>query len=536
MLRSFRYFGFTTLACLLLFNCAKRGSITGGPKDETPPELLRATPPNKSTNFKKKEIQLTFDELVTIEKPDEQILISPPMKNKPEIKPLGFASKTIKIKLLDTLLPNTTYTINFGNSVVDYNEKNPFSFFQYVFSTGNVLDSLSFRGEVRDAFKQKLQPNTSVFLYEENETSTDSIIYNTLPRYVSSTLDSTTFQFNNLKAGKYRLIALQDKNKNYKFDPKIDQIGFIENTISIPEDSIANLSVFKEIPDFKYVRAKQLSKNHFQVGFSGTLEEPSIAVLGDFPDSLQFKTRLFKHPKKDTLDYWVKPFVAQDSIIFKAINGKEIDTIISRYKDQHKDSLKINVTPQSILKLKEAILISANTPLEKLDEKLISILDKDTLPVAFTVKKNNLENEYRIDFSSYEDSNYRVELLPNAVEDFLGNTLKDTIVFNFRTLENSAYGTLKVTIANKNDANLIVQLVQAKEVKSSKAIGATGQANFLGITPGKYSIKIIEDTNNNGKWDTGNYLNKIQPERIFYFEKQVDIRANWDVKQEVSLP
>ncbi len=534
---SFKYFGFTLSVCFILFNCAKRGSITGGPKDETPPQLLRTSPPNKSTNFSTNEIQLTFDELITIDKPDQQILISPPMKNKPIIKPLGFASKSIKIKLLDTLLPNTTYAINFGKSIVDYNEKNPLSFFQYVFSTGNVLDSLNFKGEVKDAFKQKLEPNTSVFLYEENETSTDSIIYNTLPRYISSTLDSTTFQFSNLKAGKYKLIALQDKNSNYKFDPNIDQVGFYETSISIPQDSVAQLSVFKEVPDFKFTRAKQISKHHFQIGYFGELTEYNIDVLGTFPDSIQFKTKLFKNPEKDTLDYWVKPFFNQDSIVFKATNGQVIDTLVARYKDQYKDSLKIKLQPANTLKIGETVYLSADTPIENLNEKLIQITDKDTLTIAFTIQKEVLKNEFKIDFTAQENNVYDLLILPDAISDFEGNTVKDTIAYTIKTLESSAYGTLKIDITNRvSPSNLIIQLINADKIEDFKILSSSSNtANFKSISPGKYSIRVIEDQNGNNKWDTGNYLKKIQPERIIYFEKPVNIRANWDVSQEVSI-
>jgi len=532
---SFRYFGYTLLSCCFLLNCAKRGSITGGPKDETPPTLLRATPPNKSTNFSTREIKLYFDELITLDKPDQQILISPPMKNKPEIKPLGTASKTVRIKLLDTLIPNTTYTINFGNSIVDYNEKNPFEFFQYVFSTGNELDSLSFKGSVNDAFEQELADNISVFLYEQNENITDSIVYNELPRYISSTQDTTQFQFNYLKEGEYKLIALKDDNKNYKFDPKKDKIGFVEKSISIPEDSIAALTIFKEIPDFKFSRAKQISKNNFQIGYYGEISEPKVEILGSFPDTLTFETLLLKDPVKDTLNYWVKPFFEQDSLVFKVTSGKVIDTLVSRYKDQYRDSLSLN-NKGTTLKLKQPFEISAATPIGKLNENLVTLFDQDTLAVAFTQKWNAFKNEIRINFPKKENTQYAIRFLPNAVEDFLGNKNNDTITYVLNTLENTAYGNLKLSFSNlPNTGQLIVQLLKSNTVEKEVILTSGNTIDFKELDPGDFNVRVITDANANGKWDTGNYLKKIQPEPIFYHEKPITVRANWDVKQDITL-
>ncbi len=523
--------------CLLFISsCAKRQSITGGPKDEKAPELVRATPPNKSTNFTAREIKLTFDELVTLEDPDQQILISPPMKNKPEIKPLGYATKTIKIKILDTLLTNTTYAINFGNSIVDYNEKNPFDFFQYVFSTGNQLDSLSFGGTVNDVLKQNLEDKISVFLYEENETITDSIVYNELPRYISATKDSTNiYQFNYLKEGNYKLIAINDRNNNYKFDSKKEQIAFVDKIISIPQDTTASLKLFNEIQEFRFSRAKQVSKNNFELGYFGEVSEPKIEILGTFPDSLKFNTRLLKQSDKDTLNFWVKPFIEQDSLIFKAASGKITDTIIARYKDQNKDSLKLTNNGTK-LKLQEAFEISANTPLNKLDETLVSIFDADTLPVNFTQKWESFKNQIKIDFPKKENNSYTMKVLPNAFSDFLGNTNQDTITYTLTTLENAAYGNLKLNFSIKNKENaLIVQLQKGDKIEKEIALKGSNSLNFSELSPGDYIVKVIYDLNNNGKWDTGNYLKKLQPEPIFFYEKPVTVRANWDVNKDIVL-
>ena len=302
-----------TLASLVIVvSCAKKGSITGGPKDETPPVFIKAMPPNFSTNFDKNEIRIYFDEYVKLKDPQKQIIVSPPMDPKPTITPLGGASKYIKIKFIDTLLENTTYSINFGESVVDNNEENPNSFFRYVFSTGDSLDSLSIKGTVGDAIQKKADSYITVALYEIDENYSDSLVYKTVPRYITNTLDSLAFSLHNLKEGKFKLIALKDIANNYIYEPKQDKIGFYEEIISLPEDTakVFNLNVFKEILDFKALNPKQVSKNKFIFPYEGEVDSMKIKLLSKAPDT--FETRIFPDKDKDTLHYWFRPFFEAD--------------------------------------------------------------------------------------------------------------------------------------------------------------------------------------------------------------------------------
>jgi len=210
---SYKVYKILLLIALSLFitNCAKRGRPTGGKKDSIPPLLVKATPNHKSINFKATKINIAFDEYIKLKDVNKQLIISPPLKNTPLITPIGTASKFINIKILDTLMENTTYTFNFGNSVVDNNEGNKLEHFKYVVSTGTFIDSLKIEGTISDAFNQKSDENVSVMLYEINEHFTDSIIFKEKPMYVTSTLDSTNFELSNLKAGKYLLVLLNNQ-------------------------------------------------------------------------------------------------------------------------------------------------------------------------------------------------------------------------------------------------------------------------------------------------------------------------------------
>lgn len=524
----FRFF-LVFVSTLLIISCAKRGSIGGGPKDETPPVFVRSTPPNFSTSFSADEIRIYFDELVTIQDA-QQVIVSPPMKIKPEVSPIGYPAKFIKIQFKDTLLAETTYNINFGSSIVDNNEKNAIEFFQFVFSTGKVLDSLTFKGSVKDSFKQELADNIAVYLYELNETYTDSTVFKDYPRYISNTLDSTIFEFKNIKAGKYKLIALQDKASNYTYEPKLDKIGFLSDTISIPQDSIAEISIFKETPEFKYVRAKQVSKNQFSIGYQGVLENPEITLLGVANDSLE--TTFFKEPKKDSLNLWVKPFFAQDSLVILAKSKSVTDTLVSRYKDQYKDSLKLNVDSKT-LRLKEDMVITANTPFGEINKELASFVDQDTLSVNFTQKFDAFKNELNISFEKKEDSKYALKLLPGAITDFIGST-NDTIVFKVSTKPESEYGKLFLKLDQVDGENLIVQLIQNEKVKEEFLLeDGKRDVEFSSLNPGDYTVRIIFDENKNGVRDTGNYLMQLQPEKVYYYPKPITVRANWDVKQDI---
>ena len=168
-------------------SCANRGSPTGGIKDIIPPQILRTIPENYSVNFDAKEIRIYFNEYVKFKDLNKQLIISPPMENTPEITPLGLPQKYVSVKILDTLKPNTTYAINFGTSIVDNNEGNPLSYFRYVFSTGNVIDSLSLKGYVKDALERKADDFVSVVLYEIDSAYTDSVVFKSKPRYVTNT-------------------------------------------------------------------------------------------------------------------------------------------------------------------------------------------------------------------------------------------------------------------------------------------------------------------------------------------------------------
>ncbi|MGD1980546.1 MAG: Ig-like domain-containing protein, partial [Flavobacteriaceae bacterium] len=237
----------SSLLFLMTVKCAKRASPTGGPQDSIPPVLVNATPKLNTTFFDKEGFTLTFDEYVTLKDVSKQLIVSPPLSSSQyKVYPTTGASKKISLVLNDSLMDNTTYTFNFGESIVDFNEGNPTPFLTYTLSTGATIDSLYIKGNVTDAFEKDTETFISLQLYPVDSIYKDSTIYTQKPLYVTSTLDTTVYRFQNLRAGKYNLIALQDLAGNYLFDQSVDKIGFVNQLIELPQDSIIDLKLFKE--------------------------------------------------------------------------------------------------------------------------------------------------------------------------------------------------------------------------------------------------------------------------------------------------
>lgn len=527
------YIPIAFLFLLSFVDCAKKGSPTGGPRDTIPPVIVSSSPENYTTNFSGDEIEIRFDEYIKLKDVNKELIISPPMEFAPLITPLS-TSKTLKIKILDTLKPNTTYSFNFGNSIVDNNEENKFDYFKYIFSTGNYIDSLKLSGIVRDA--QLIAPEipTTVMLYEANETFADSIIYSKKPTYITVTKDSTgTFELSNLKEGKYLLLALKEKNNDYIFQPQNDKIGFEKELITLPTDSTYTLTLFKETPNYKFVRATQVGKNHIVFGFEGRADSLNIEMLSEVPED--YVSTSFKDEKKDTLHYWFKPAVQLDSLIFKVANSNISDTATVRMRELYTDSLNISAVKTGTFKLKDTLKLRANTPLVSFDKEKFQVMAKDSSLVETTVTLNKKYNWAEIFFQKTEDQTYSVQLLPGALTDFFEKT-NDTLQFGLNTRLESDYGTLNLSLKNVEQFPIIVQMLDSKyNIVAEEYLTESKDVFFEAIAPDKYFLRIIYDENQNQRWDTGSFLNRMEPERIIYYPSQIEVRANWSLNETFIL-
>jgi hypothetical protein len=523
-----------TIISVLFISCAKRGTITGGPKDSIAPVIVKSNPKNYETNFMGEKIRIDFSEYIKVKDINKQLIISPPMEKTPTIVPQGSASKFISITLNDELKPNTTYSFNFGQSITDYNEGIPYSQFKYVFSTGNFVDSLKVSGNIKDAFENKTDDFVTVMLYDAANYN-DSLVYKKKPVYITNTLEkNTAFKIENIKEGEYYLVALKDKNNNYNYQSKSEKIAFKKQKIKIPTDSVYTLNLFAEKSEIKTYTPTLESNNKLFLGYEGSAKNVKIFTK---KNNIETPLRFAKseNKKADTLQVFI-PNDAKDSlnILVKSDNySKEYNVKLKKLKVS--DSLKVTLQNSKKFTFKEKLALETTTPIRKLNSEKIFLRKKDSTLVPFTTEINDLEQLITFDFKQEENQKYTIELLPGAIEDDY-NTKTDSLKFDFDKGSISDFGNLKLRIKNVKKFPYVIQILNnSGDIIGEKHCFNETEMFFEAIQPSTYQVRLFYDDNKNQIWDSGNFRTKLQPEEMIYFPGLIDVRANWDVDQELEL-
>ena len=592
-------------AGLLYASCAKIGTVSGGDKDTIPPVLVKSIPPNYSLHFNSKKIRATFDEFIDSKDLQSNFLVSPPLEKKPDVK---IINKDLVVSPLENLQPNTTYTLNFGNSIVDYTVGNPIPNFEFVFSTGSYLDSLSIQGRLLDAFT--LQPTKDPVLVMLYTNLNDSAPYKELPTSVCRTNKAGWFVLNNLKERKYRIFALKDANSNMKYDLPSELIAFADSVIDLhpteTKDYIAdydttgrkevsksklhvknkpiprpdttardslklmrhkkygayqNLYLFAEENLKQYMKeAKRTGHDRIRFVMSRELQKTDSIIIHPVNFSPKGEWLLNEmHMHRDTFEYWITDtaLVRQDilkvalaySITDSVFNYfAKIDTVDLRFtgkeakKKKHevakaaKLDLTFNVGSGKLLDLNNNVSIEADKPLEKVDPAFISLFKmEDTLkiPVKFSLVRDPQSVRRVILKAKWEDNTaYKLRVLPPAFTSIYG-TQPDTIDKPYKSQKADYYGKLIIKLDSVHE-NIVIQLLQKDVLVNQVSTRKNGKMTIDYINPGKYVVKIIYDKNGNGLWDTGNYLRRLQPEKIAFYPDLVEIRSNWDLEISVS--
>lgn len=523
-----------TIISVLFISCAKRGSITGGPKDTIAPVIVKSNPKNYQTNFTGKTIKIDFSEYIKVKDINKQLIISPPMGKNPTVIPQGSASKFISITLNEDLKPNTTYSFNFGQSITDYNEGIPYSQFKYVFSTGAFVDSLTVSGNIKDAFENKTDEFVTVMLYDAANYN-DSLVYKQKPVYITNTLEkNTTFKIENIKEGDYYLVALKDKNNNYNFQAKSEKIAFKKEKIKIPTDSIYTLNLFSEKSEIKTYTPTLESNNKLFLGYEGDAKNVKIFTK---KNNIETPLRFTKSQEKksDTLQVFI-PNDAKDSlnVIVKSDNYIK-DYLVKLKKLKEADSLKVSLFANKKFSFNEKLNLETTTPIRKVYTEKITIRKKDSTSVPFTLEINDFERLISFDFKQEENEKYTIVLLPGAIEDDY-NTKTDSLKFDFTKGSISDFGNLKLRVKNAKKFPFVLQILNGSgEIVGEKICTKETELYFEAIQPSTYQVRLFYDDNNNQIWDSGNFKNKLQPEEMIYFPALIDVRANWDVDQELEL-
>lgn len=591
---------------LIVYACASTGTPDGGPYDETPPKFVRATPEPNATGNTRKKISIEFDEFIKIENAAEKVIISPPQTEMPEVKASG---KKVLVEFFDTLRNNTTYTIDFGDAIVDNNEGNPMGNFAYAFSTGETIDTMEVSGTVLNA--QDLEPikGIQVGLHKNlNDTAFTKLPFDRISR----TDSRGHFSIKGVAPGKYRIYALKDGNQNYLFDSKteiiaysdsiiipsmepatrqdttwnaidtlkIDTIKTIHYTHFMPDNLV--LRAFKEENTMQYLaKSEREQLNRFSLYFSAKADTlPTIKGL-DFDE----KDAFIIEPsiKNDTIRYWIKDTVLcerdtltlqvdylytdtlgnlvpkRDTLAMMNKLSKEKrlamakDEMEKKEKEMKKrrrkgDTLyvvetkffKMNVDAPSSMDINRNISLQFEEPVQSID----------TAAIHVDVKVDTLWNEERFIFmadtvaprkyyilSDWKPGNeYRLRIDSTAIKSIYGlHTDKVENTVKIKTLEE--YGTLYLNIKGI-EGNAVVQLLNSSDaVVREQKVKKNNTCDFYFLQPNtKYYIRMYIDSNNNGKWDTGLYDKKIQPEEVYYYPKVWEMKANfefeedWDVK------
>jgi hypothetical protein len=517
-----KYFNLLLIGVILFSACARVGNPIGGQKDVTPPKLIFSKPSQGEVNYKGQEIVLAFDEYVTVKNPEKNLLISPPLNNLPIIKPAGIASKTIKIVFQDSLLPNTTYQINFGESIADFNEGNKLKNLKLIFSTGPIIDSLSFKGQVQTVHYDK--PKQIIVGLYQAKNFKDSMVYKQKPHYVGLANEKGQFNLTNLKEGNYVVRAIDDDNGDYKYKQGEEGIGFLEQPITLPNDSLlkAPIYVFKEQQPFSIEKIEQASKNHIVINFKGP------------KDSLQIKmqtpvNQIIKWIQPKKADIWYQ--TDSDSIKL-AIPVKNRLKKYARKRSDKTDSLTLSVVKKGQINPLDTIYIKGNIPLQNIIKEKI-LLMSDSLQVPFKLIADN--HSYRLDFKKNLNASYQLTILPKAITDFLGHQNKDTVKALIKLPKAESFGRLLVNVSKKDSVPVFIELLKNNKLTRQTKTFSQDTISIPYILPAKYNLRLVFDQNQNNRWDTGIYLQHKQPEKTFDVKKPIEVRANWEVNQTIKI-
>lgn len=574
----------TAFTAAFILSCANIARPTGGPVDTTPPVFVRSNPKPNQLNFNKNKIEIEFDEIIQIDKPSEKVIISPAQKEMPQIRTSG---RKVIVELQDSLLPGTTYTIDFSDAISDNNEKNPLYNFSFSFSTGASIDTLQVGGVVLNA--ENLEPVTGMLVGLHSDLNDSAFTKSPMQRIAKSDAYGR-FTIKNIGEGTYRIFGLNDANRDYKFDNPSEDIAFFDMPITPTVEMVMHadtiwsdsttidtikmmalphfypnnlvLKVFNEQFKTRYLeKNERKDRNRFSLIFAAP--DDSLPVLTPLNFQQKDWAIIEKNPTNDTLLYWIKDSAIynMDTLIFAAeykrtdslrqlspfkdtlnLIFRERKTVSRKSKKDKKDEDKapviefLKISPQfsSIINIYEKLRFTFDQPLDSINNESIKLeLKVDTVwtPVKdFTFYQDSLQ--HRVFFLKNKwkpGGEYRVSLDSLAAVSIYGNPSNKLFQpFKVKTVEE--YSNFYIETQGIKDS-AFVELLNSSDKPVRKSPVKDGGAEFIYVDPGTYYIRLVKDRNGNGKFDTGNYAEKRQPEEVFYYPTSIDLKANWDVEQ-----
>jgi len=521
----------------LISGCANQQPPHGGPKDVTPPRLLKANPPNMTRHFAAKVVQLDFDEYFKLSSQYTEITMSPAQDKPPEYK---IKNKSLLIVFKDTLQKNTTYVINFGKAIQDLNEGNTLKNFTYVLSTGSHIDSLSVSGNVINSLTQQREKDITVMLFPLNK---DSLYFGKKKPSIYATTDTAgNFSINNLHDGDYRIYALKEVSPNKIYDNENELIAFLKKPIHLYTDTSGiQLTLFKQDAQKFSVIKKFDADGKMLFLFNKPLNNPSLKII--YPPALDNQKVVEFSKTNDTAHLYSKNMDFDSIRVAILENGKPIDSVSlmkGRKEEFKKDyTFTFNLSSNRYLKPGTDLVMTATSPIDNFDESLVSLTEDSTSVTTFTITRDTTSlKKFIIKYHWKEDSKYALILDDGAFTNIYGQKSKRFIKpgFQLDKAENYSDLTLHVTVPDTSKAYIVELYQDPKNVLNRTSVTKSGPIVYKNYYTGKYTIRVIYDENRNGKWDSGNVKQKRYPENIWIDPQQITLRPNWEDEEKLDIP
>lgn len=569
------------LLLLILYSCASIGNPNGGPYDEAPPKFVSSTPAPNQLNYKGKKIEILFDELIQLEKPSENVIITPPQRQMPVIRAIG---KKAVVELKDTLQENTTYTLDFTNSIVDNNEKNVFENFSFAFSTGDVIDSLEMSGILLNAANLEPMPGITIGLHSNLE---DSAFVKEAFTRTSRTNERGRFTIRNIAPGSYRIYALNDVNRDYMFDQPGEDIAFLDS-VFVPSFEGANrmdtiwqdtltvdtikiveytrftpddlqLFLFKEKFARQYMSRPERTEAHlFTLKFNAPLDTVPLPAPINFRPEDENWYLVQTADEMQTVNYWITdPTVWEQDTLLLGLTYPRSDSLniwqpqtdtlqltmrrrpVERRSSRKKNEpepvnfLEMNINGSSSMNIYDTLFVSFPEPVLEVTKDMFFLNQKaDTLwvPVDFEFDQDPVNPLRYIIHRPWKYTEEYLLEVDSAVIYSVYDRWNDTYSGQIKFKGEEEYGHLYINI-NDVEPPAFVELLGANDEPLRQATMKDGGVLFMNLKPGKYYARLIQDENENGVWDTGNYAEKRQPEKVWYYPGLFDVMANWQLEE-----
>ena len=570
--------GLTVLATLFALSCAKISAPTGGPKDTEPPVILKSLPENGSVMFAGKSFTITFDEYVVLDRITEKFMVSPPLATKPEVKLRG---KSLIATWEDDLADSTTYTFYFQDAIRDNNENNPINNYQYVFSTGPVLDSLSLTGNVFNASDLEIVEDVTVIMYDN---LSDTAPRTMLPAYISRPDPSGGFMISNIRPGSYRLFALKDLNGNTRYDLDDEVFAFCDSIIEItPENyfglvpdtvtyrpanatettkpdkfvfGLHRMYAFQQPPKQQYLKFTE-RKSSWGIGFGLALPSDSGQVTVTLSEADSSAWFMEHNMARDTFMIWItSPDVYNRDLVdailtfpFTDSTGaitERTDTISFRYmkpaapRGGTGKTQGLNITTNISGKIRPGTMPSfkSATPLTEPDTsriRLTQMVDSVQKSLPFEITRDSVSSRLLLLKASLEPgSTYSLICRKGAFRDIFGME-SDSVAYRITVATAEDYGSIKVMIAGY-EGRAIIQLTADKDkVIREASLISPGEVSFPLLDKGRYRLKAIYDLDSDGKWTTGDFNFGRMPEPVTYYPAELEVKVNWALEQDWDL-